>query len=423
MRTFYNLGIRLYGFAILVASLFNNKAKKWRDGRKDIFPELVLAIQGNEQPLAWFHCASLGEFEQGRPVIESFRKKFPSYKILLTFFSPSGYEARKGYNEADYVFYLPLDTPANAKKFIQITKPGIAVFIKYEFWFNYLNELHVKNIPSFIVSAKFRKDQYFFKTTGAWFRKSLHFYNTIFVQDEGSETLLKDVGISNVIVCGDTRFDRVINISQQPFSDPLVEKFKNGEPLWICGSTWEDDEKLIFPIFQKRIRSGQKIRLLITPHEVSEERIKNIESNYSMTLRYSEATVNNITAANILIVDKIGILSYLYRYGDMAYIGGGFGKGIHNLPEAAVYGIPVIFGPNYHKFIEAEDLIKKGGGFSIATLEELESIVAKLLSEEDFRKKSGAAGANYITSGKGATEKILSILNKTLSVDQGGLLG
>jgi 3-deoxy-D-manno-octulosonic-acid transferase len=214
MRNIYNLGIRLYGVSIFIARFFNEKAKKWREGRKDIFTKLTQAVGSSNQPLAWFHCASLGEFEQGRPVIESFRKKFPSYKILLTFFSPSGYEARKDYKEADYVFYLPLDTPSNAKKFIEIVKPSLVVFVKYEFWYNFLNELNRKKTPSFLISAKFRKNQYFFKSTGAWFRKSLNFYNTLFVQDADSEMLLKNIGVTNVIVCGDTRFDRVSAISQ-----------------------------------------------------------------------------------------------------------------------------------------------------------------------------------------------------------------
>ena len=414
MRGFYNLGIRLYGFAILIAGLFNEKAGKWKSGRKNIFSKLEAIIKGSSQPLAWFHCASLGEFEQGRPVIEAFRKKFPDYRILLTFFSPSGYEARKDYKEADYIFYLPLDTPSNAKRFIGIVKPSLAIFIKYEFWFNYLNELKTKNIPSFIVSAKFREDQYFFKSTGAWFRKSLHFYNTLFVQDEGSEKLLKKFGITNVIVCGDTRFDRVINISQQPFSDSLIEKFKDGEYLWICGSTWEDDEKIIFPVFEKLIQAGQKIKLLIVPHDVNDARIKSIQNKYHESIRYSEAKEDTISRKNIMVLDKIGMLSFLYRYADLAYVGGGFGKGIHNLPEAAVYGIPVLFGPTHAKFIEAGELIKRSAGFSVSSQEELDRCVTKLWTDEAYRLSCGQSGAAYILSGKGATEKIISTLEKLI---------
>lgn len=423
MRIIYNLSIRFYGFSIFLASFFNEKAKKWRTGRKNIFAQLRQTFKASDKPLAWFHCASLGEFEQGRPVIEEFRKKFPHYKILLTFFSPSGYEARKDYKEADYVYYLPLDTPANANEFISVVKPSIAIFVKYEFWFNYLDILNRRKIPTFLVSAKFRVDQYFFNSMGAWFRKQLHNYTTMFVQDNDSETLLKKYRITNVIVCGDTRFDRVIDVSKQLYSNPLIHKFKNNQTLWICGSTWEEDEKLIFPIFQKLIRSGEKIKLLIAPHEVNEERINSIENNYAMTLRYSGATENNVSAANILILDKMGLLSYLYRFADIAYIGGGFGKGIHNLTEAAVYGIPVVFGSNHKKFTEAAELIRCGGGFSILTADELDKCISKLINDEAYRTSCGKSGAAYIFSGKGATEKIISDLTEIAKDNQGGLFG
>lgn len=415
MKGFYNLGIRLYGFSILIAGFFNQKAGKWRAGRKDIFMKLREAIQYPGQPLAWFHCASLGEFEQGRPVIEAFRKKFPYYKILLTFFSPSGYEVRKDYDEVDYVFYLPLDTPPNAKRFMEIVKPTIAIFVKYEFWFNYLTQLKKNNVPTFLVSAKFREDQYFFKNTGRSFRKYLRFYTTLFVQDEGSEALLREFRINNVMLCGDTRFDRVINISQQPFPSAIIEKFKNKQPLLLCGSTWEEDEKNIFPVYENLIRLGLKTKLIIAPHEVSEERIRSIISKYPTTLRYSKATENNTAPANVMVVDTIGVLSYLYRFADVAYIGGGFGKGIHNLTEAAVYGIPVLFGPNCKNFIEAGELMKRGGGFLISTIDGLETKVTKLLREPDYRKTCGDAGAAYILSGKGATEKIITTLEKTIT--------
>lgn len=415
MRIFYNIGIHLYGFSIFIAAFFNTKAAKWRTGRKDIFIKLKLTLGGSTQPLVWFHCASLGEFEQGRPVIETFRKKFPNYKILLTFFSPSGYEVRKDYKEADYVFYLPLDTPLNAKKFMEIIKPSLAVFVKYEFWFNYLNELHARKIPTFLISAKFREDQYFFKNTGTWFRKSLHFYNTLFVQDEGSESLLKKFGINNVIVCGDTRFDRVINICEQPFSDSTVESFKNRQPLWICGSTWEEDEELILPVFEKLLKEEQNLKLVIAPHDVSETRIKNIQSKYPSAIRYSQAVPNDITNASILVIDKIGLLSYLYRFADVAYVGGGFGKGIHNLTEPAVYGVPVLFGPNHSKFNEANELIKRGGGFSISTEEELNSKIIRLFEDSAYRANCGKWGSSYIQSGKGATEKIISVLHNVVT--------
>ncbi len=408
MRSIYNLGVRFYGFCIFVASFFNDKANKWRVGRKDIFKKLKDAFKDSPAPIAWFHCASMGEFEQGRPVIEAFKTKFPSYKILLTFFSPSGYEVQKNYKEADYVFYLPLDTPNGAKQFIKIVNPTIAIFVKYEFWHNYLNALKNKGIPTFLISAKFREDQYFFKSMGIWFRESLRFYNKLFVQDENSKVLLKKFGINNVIACGDTRFDRVIYIMEQPYSNTVIEQFKNNELLWICGSTWKEDEKIIFPIFKKLLATGQKIKLLLVPHDVSEERISTLKNKYPSTVLYSQSEKENIGSANIMIVDKMGILSYLYRYADIAYIGGGFGKGIHNLTEAAVYGIPVLFGPNHQKFNEADELIKRSGGFSITSSPELESAVTKLFSDPTYRKKCGAAAASYILSGRGATEKIIS---------------
>jgi 3-deoxy-D-manno-octulosonic-acid transferase len=414
MRVLYNLGIHLYGFAIFMASFFNDKASIWRSGRKDIFNKISLSIGSSGEPLAWFHCASLGEFEQGRPVIESFRKKFPGYKIMLTFFSPSGYEARKDYKEVDYIFYLPLDTPFNANKFIKIVKPSVAIFVKYEFWFNYLNELKNKNIPCFLISAKFREDQYFFKSPGSWFLKQLHFYKTIFVQDNDSEKLLNKFGITNVIVCGDTRFDRVIAISQETYSNSKLEKFKGNHLLWICGSTWEEDEKIILPVFEKMVQSGIKIKLLIVPHDVNESRVNTIQSNFPALVRYSTSDENQISYANVMVLDRMGLLSYIYRYADMAYVGGGFGKGIHNLPEAAVYGISVIFGPNHNKFTEAFQLIKLKGGFSISSVEELNNCITKLLTDSGFRKNCGKSGASYIYSGKGATEKIISTLENIL---------
>lgn len=416
MRTFYNIGIQIYGFSIYIASLFNTKARKWRNGRKDILSKLRQDIGASGQPLAWFHCASLGEFEQGRPVLETFRKKFPNHKILLTFFSPSGYEVRKNYSEADYVFYLPLDTPHNAKQFIEIVKPTVAIFVKYEFWFNYLNELHTRNILCFLISARFRESQYFFKPIGTWARKSLHFYNTLFVQDENSEILLKNFGVNNVVVCGDTRFDRVINISQQAHENKVIENFKNNEHLWICGSTWEEDEKIIFPVFEKLLRLGQKTKLLIAPHDVNDTRIKSIQSKYPTALRYSQATENNAIPANVIVIDRMGVLSYLYRYADVAYIGGGFGKGIHNLTEAAVYSIPVIFGPNHKKFSEAEALIKRNGGFPISNQEELGDRIMKFLTDNEYRKACGSSGGKYILSGKGATEKIITVLEQTIAI-------
>jgi 3-deoxy-D-manno-octulosonic-acid transferase len=411
MKFLYTIGIRCYGFAILIASLFNEKAKKWRQGRKNIFENLEKAFSAVKEPVAWFHCSSLGEFEQGRPVIEAFRQKYPDYKIILTFFSPSGYEVRKNYEKADFVFYLPLDTAANAKRFASIVKPKFAVFVKYEFWFNYLQALHSASAPVYLISAKFRADQYFFKGYASWFREQLKQYKKIFVQDAASESLLKNAGITNVVVGGDTRFDRVIAISQQVKEDVIVKTFKGDSKLWVCGSTWPDDEKLILAAFNDTVKKGQNVKLLIVPHEIGEGNIDRILKEFSGSERYSNAKVNEVSKLNILIVDKMGLLSSLYAYGDIAYVGGGFGKGIHNLPEAAVFGIPVLFGPNHHKFNEATALINLKGGAQVTTAEELTELVTHLLSDDAFRKHCGDNAKNYILGSRGATEKIIEELS------------
>lgn len=408
MKLGYNLGILSYGAAISIAGLFNDKAKKWKHGRRGIFANLQNVFSSVKEPVAWFHCSSLGEFEQGRPVIEAFRQQKPGYKILLTFFSPSGYEVRKDYVGADYVFYLPLDTYSNAKRFVEIVKPKFAVFVKYEFWYNYLQQLHKANVPVYLISAKFRPDQYFFKGYASWFRKQLNEYRKIFVQDTDSEKLLKGAGVNNVQVAGDTRFDRVIAIAQQARPDALVNTFKGNSKLWVCGSTWPDDEKSIHYTFDKVKGAGENIKLLLVPHETGEDNINRILGMFPGSGRYSSATENEVGKLDILVVDKIGLLSSLYRYGDIAYVGGGFGKGIHNLPEAAVFGIPVLFGPNHHKFNEAAALIKCKGGASVSTPVELLKSVMHLIQDEDLRKKYGEHAKSYVFNACGATDKILS---------------
>jgi 3-deoxy-D-manno-octulosonic-acid transferase len=411
MKFLYSLGIRLYGFAVLIASLFNDKAKKWREGRRDIFIELEKAFEGNQSPVIWFHCASLGEFEQGRPVIESFKQKFPNYKILLTFFSPSGYEVRKNYTGADYVFYLPLDTYSNASKFIDIVNPKVAVFVKYEFWYNYINELKRKNIPLYLISAKFRADQYFFKWYGGWFRKQLSVYRKIFLQDADSEKLLKGIAANNIVLAGDTRFDRVIDIAQQAKTDAVIETFKGNSKLWICGSTWEEDERIILGVYNQLANGGGKLKLLVVPHEIGEKHIKQVSEQFNAK-KYSEVKAEQVKDENVLIVDKMGMLSSLYKYADIAYIGGGFGKNIHNLPEATVFAVPVLFGPNHHKFTEAIDLIKLQGGFAINSENELLEKMKQLLKDADYCKKVGANAKAYIYNGSGATGKIITELEK-----------
>jgi 3-deoxy-D-manno-octulosonic-acid transferase len=411
MKFLYSLGIRFYGFAVLIASLFNEKAKRWREGRKDIFNNLKKAFDGNQLPVIWFHCASLGEFEQGRPVIESFKQKFPNYKVLLTFFSPSGYEVRKNYAGADYVFYLPLDTYANANKFIDRVNPKIAVFVKYEFWYNYINTLNQKGVPLYLISAKFRADQYFFKWYGGWFRKQLSMYRKIFLQDADSEQLLKGITANNSVLAGDTRFDRVIDIAEQAKTDAIAEAFKGNSKLWICGSTWEEDERIILSVYKQLVKGGEKLKLLIVPHEIGEKHINQVAEQFKAR-KYSEVKAEEVKDYNELIIDKMGMLSSLYKYADVAYIGGGFGKNIHNLPEAAVFGVPVLFGPNHHKFTEAIDLIKLQGGFAINNENELLEKMKQLLKDVDYCKKIGANAKAYIYNGSGATRKIITELEK-----------
>ena len=405
MSLLYQIAICSYSLIIRIASLFNHKAKLWIKGRENIFNKIKNAIDSDSK-IAWFHAASLGEFEQGRPVIEAFRQKFPEHKILLTFFSPSGYEIRKNYEGADYIFYLPLDTKKNAKKFIKIINPEIAIFIKYEFWFNYLKALHSRSIPTIVISAIFRKEQHFFKWYGGWFRKMLNNITLFFVQNEKSKELLNSIGINNVTVSGDTRFDRVSAIVKTAKTFPLVEKFAGDENIFLAGSTWPQDEDLIY---QLASNFEEKMKFIIAPHEIQKERIDSIVKLFSgfKTVRYSEATENNISDANLLIIDGMGFLSGLYQYCHIAYIGGGFGKGIHNILEAATFGKPVIFGPEYNKFQEAKDLAGLKGAFPVSNATQLREITEKLLSDNQYYNVTSEVCRNYVKNKTGATSIIM----------------
>lgn len=407
MRLLYNFSILLYVLAVRIASLFNSKAQLWLRGRKDIFEQLRAAIPAGESSLTWFHCASLGEFEQGRPLIELMRKKDPSVKILLTFFSPSGYEVRKNYAGADYVFYLPPDTTENAKRFIGLVQPKAVFFVKYEFWFNYLNELKQRNIPVYLVSGIFRDDHHFFKPYGSWFRDQLNSFTHFYLQDERSEQLLNSIGFKNTTVCGDTRFDRVFEISQQVKQIGWVEQFIDGKKVLIMGSSWPEDERIV----QRSTLAEYKV--IIAPHEIDEKHIASIEAgfkNKAECLRFSKANESNIKTANILIIDNIGMLSSLYQYGTVAFIGGGFGKGIHNILEAATFGLPVIFGPNYEKFTEAKELIKLGGAFEINNEDEFSKTMT-LLRDELVLKTASHISRQYVQSRVGASGKILGSIS------------
>jgi 3-deoxy-D-manno-octulosonic-acid transferase len=405
MVLFYNIGICLYATAVKITALFNPKATLWVKGRKNIFHDIKNALTGNED-IAWFHVSSLGEFEQGRPVMESFRLKYPNYKIFLTFFSPSGYEIRKNYEGADYIFYLPVDTKKNATQFLNLVKPNIAFFVKYEFWFHYLNQLNKRKIPTYIFSAIFRENQLFFKSYGTWYKKMLGFFTKIYVQNEESKQLLKTIHITNVEVGGDTRFDRVYALAKNAKPIELIEHFAKNNPVIIAGSTWEKDEELLAEYAQQ---TEFEVKWIIAPHEIHKSHIDKIISMFKQpVLKFSEANYNNINTTNILLIDSMGILSSVYRYGTLAYIGGGFGNGIHNTLEAATYGLPVVFGPNYKRFKEACDLLELSSGFSITNFVELKSIFHTLLINENLTMKSGQSASNYVNQMRGGTDILLS---------------
>jgi 3-deoxy-D-manno-octulosonic-acid transferase len=401
----YNIAIALYAFAVRLVSPFNKKAKKMLAGQKQTFSLLKKAIDP-EAKYIWFHSASLGEFEQGRPLIEKIRKEKPDYRILLTFFSPSGYEMRKNYAGADIVCYLPFDHFKNARKFLDLTQPTMAIFIKYEFWMNYLNQLKSRNIPTYIISAVFRKSQLFFRWYGRKYRNVLNDFDWFFVQDNNSLELLKRFNHHNVTVSGDTRFDRVKEIFESRKTVPEIEKFlnyseTNQDFALIAGSSWEKDEDILIPWFNRH----PDIKLIIAPHEIEESRIESIKNRMTRPVaRLSKP--EEIEKADCLIIDCIGLLSSAYRYGSIAYIGGGFGVGIHNILEAAVYGTPVVFGPNYHKFREAKELIACGGGSSVAGSDEFTACMGNYSAYSDLRLQNGKSAKEYVVNNLGATNKI-----------------
>ena len=401
----YNLGVRVYQLLILLASLFNKKAKLWINGRKGWVSSLEKSIKTGDR-IVWFHCASLGEFEQGRPVIEVFRQKYPDIKILLTFFSPSGYEIRKNYQGADFVFYLPLDTRRNAKKFLEIVKPIAVVFVKYEFWYHYLNQLKKRNIPTYIISAIFRDDQVFFKSYGGWYRKFLANFEHLFVQNEKSKNLLTSIGVKNVTVAGDTRFDRVVANFSSAKTLPLLEQFSANAKVLIAGSTWPKDEELIIEYFKN---NPHGIKLILAPHEINQQNIDRfIEKAGVKAIRYTQPSSIAPDEAQLLVIDTIGILSSAYRYGTVAYIGGGFGAGIHNTLEAAVFGLPLIFGPNYLKFQEAVDLINIKAAVSINNQDELFSSANQLFEDQNRLDLASSSAKEYVNQKAGATAIISS---------------
>ena len=405
MRILYNIALFLFFKLVFLASFVNGRAKKLNAGQKNIFEVLKQKINPNEQ-YVWFHAASLGEFEQGRPVIERLKAEKPSVKIILTFFSPSGYEIRKNYAGADIVSYLPFDSRANAKKFLKIVNPVQAIFIKYEFWPNYLLELSKAQIPTYAISAIFRPSQVFFKSYGSWYRNLLKTFNHIFVQDENSFELLNKFGLKNASIAGDTRLDRVIDGIVTPKTDSLVESFiENADKVIVAGSSWPKDEELLL----RYISENKGVKLILVPHEIDDSHLNSIDNlNKSKCLRYTQTNENQLKSASVLVINTIGLLSSIYRYGNLAYIGGGFGVGIHNTLEAAVWNVPVVFGSNYHKFKEAKDLVSLGGGFSINNYDELKIRFDQLLTNNS----AGLIAGNYVRSNTGATQKIINRLLK-----------
>lgn len=406
MLFLYDLGIQIYRLLILLASLKNKKAEDWIKGRKNLLHEIEEQLDKTKRPI-WFHFASLGEFEQGRSVLEELKARYPGSSIIITFFSPSGYEIRKDYNLADHVFYLPLDTKKNAKEFVRMIKPSIAIFTKYEYWYHYFAELERNNVPLFMISAIFRENQPFFKWYGSLHRRMLGMVSHFFVQNETSKDLLSGLGFNNISIAGDTRFDRVVKNASRVKTIDRVQEFCGDDKIFIGGSTWFEDETLIASLTEKYA----DWKFIIAPHEIKPERIRQAAKLFRGSVKFSEFSPD-VTNYRILIIDNIGMLSSLYQYADIAYIGGGFGVGIHNTQEAAAFNVPVIFGPNYDKFSEACALIDAGAAFSIKNNKELERVMIRL-QDRFFREEAGKIGGEYVRNHIGATETILDYIYKS----------
>lgn len=414
----YNIVIYFVLWGIAIASLFNEKVRKMWRGEREAFKILKQKVDPNAKYI-WFHAASLGEFEQGRPLMERIRKDYPQYKILLTFYSPSGYEVRKNYEGADIICYMPVDTRLNAIRFLRLVRPVMAFFIKYEFWSNFLHILKHRNIPTYSVSSIFREDQVFFKWYGRNYAGVLKCFTRFFVQNEESKRLLEGIGTTAVDVVGDTRFDRVLQIKEAAKQLPICEAFRTGVAssqsadvphhdfkVFVAGSSWPPDENIFIPFFYEH----KDWRLLIAPHVIAEEHLKLILSliKGKKVVRYTQTTPEEAAEADVLIIDCFGLLSSMYNYGDVAYIGGGFGVGIHNTLEAAVWNMPVIFGPNNKKFQEAQGLLKSGGGFEINTYEDFSGLMSSLMNDETFLKQAGDKAGAFVAHLAGATDKVLA---------------
>jgi len=406
----YNIAVYTTGFLLKIISFFNKKIALFINGRKDTFSILESSISKNDKTI-WFHCASLGEFEQGRPIIEKIKSQFPKYKIVLTFFSPSGYEVRKNYELADAIVYLPLDTKRNAKKFLELTHPTMAIFVKYEFWPNILKQLKKQNIETILISGIFRKDQIFFKKYGSWMRKSLNAFSHFFLQNKSSYKLLKEIGFSNSTLSGDTRFDRVYEISKQDNHLQFIEDFKQNQYTLVAGSSWPKGEELLVNYINFHASENEKF--IIAPHNINKRGIEQLQNSISKkTTKYSDEIKDN--SAQVFIVDTIGILTKIYNYADSAYVGGGFGTGLHNTLEPASFGIPLIIGPEFQKFQEAIDLVNLGACTVINNQNIFNEHLKILFKNVNYRAKQGQSSREYILDNIGATEIIINYISKKL---------
>ena len=403
----YDLAIQIYYLGIQISSPFNSKAKQWLVGRKGLLNDIKNTINVNDK-IIWIHCSSVGEFEQGRPVIERLKTEYENLKILVTFFSPSGYAQRNKITDANYIFYLPLDTKKNAKEFIRITNPQLVIFVKYEFWFHFLNETSKKNIPALLISGIFRKNQLFFKWYGFPFLSLLKSFSKIFVQDNNSLILLEKYNLSNTVISSDTRFDRVLKVKNNAKTFIDIEKFCGDNKIIIAGSTWPEDEKILLQTIQYLKNSD--LKWIIAPHEISEKHISALLNSLGeKAIRYSQLS-NSKSNKQFLVIDNIGMLSSIYRYATIAFIGGGFGKGIHNILESTVFGVPVLFGPNYEKFREAKDLIDQQICFSINNSDQLSIYINRLLNDNKLYNNCSTGCSAYVENNSGATEQIMKYI-------------
>ena len=412
----YNAFLQLYLIGIRLAARWNKKAAAWLEGRKTVFQQLQQAITAGDQVI-WMHCSSAGEFEQGKPVIEAIKKTYPQKKILVSFFSPSGYAVAKNYPAADVITYLPLDTRENALRFFEMTRPELVIFVKYEFWYHHLSVANFHHVPILLISAVFRREQVFFQPYGKFYRQILFLFRHLFVQDAASLSLLQENGIQHCSICGDTRFDRVAEIAGHVSAIPLIEDFINGKDVIVAGSTWQGDETVLADY----LKENRNLKLILAPHEINSKHIEQVQTLFPQSVLYSSFAGNDssydlhetLANAAVLIIDSVGLLSRLYAYATITYVGGGFTKdGIHNCLEAAVWGKPVLFGPNYKKYREAKELLAAGGAFSFSTADELKKIADDLLTNERHLQETGLKAENYIVKNTGATGKIMQVIQE-----------